>query len=151
MTGRPIEILLVEDSPSDAQSTAEALREAKLRNKLSTIENGVHALQFLRRQGQYANAPRPDIILLDLNLPGKDGREVLAEIKADKTLASIPVVVLTTSTGEQDMLRAQELQVNSYINKPVEFMQFLDVLRKVSSSYRFVVTLPPFPDSGDTD
>ena len=98
MTGRPIEILLVEDSPSDAELTVEALREAKIRNNLSIVEDGVQAMQFLRRQGQYANAPRPDLILLDLNLPRKDGREVLAEIKADKRLATIPVVVLTAST-----------------------------------------------------
>jgi chemotaxis family two-component system response regulator Rcp1 len=150
MTGRPIEILLVEDSPSDTELTVEALYDAKMRNNLSTVEDGVQAMQFLRRQGQYANAPRPDLILLDLNLPRKDGREVLAEIKADEKLATIPVVVLTCSTSEQDVLRAQELQANSYITKPVEFMRFLYVVREVESFYLFVMTLPPVPLSGDT-
>ena len=150
MTGRPIEILLVEDSPSDAELTVEALRDAKIRNNLSVVDDGVQAMQFLRRQGQYANAPRPDLILLDLNLPRKDGREVLAEIKADNKLATIPVVVLTISTSEQDYLRAQELQADSYITKPVEFMKFLEVVREVKSFYLFVMTLPPVPTSGDT-
>ena len=150
MTERPIEILLVEDSPSDAELTVEALRDAKIRNNLSVVEDGVQAMQFLRRQGQFTNAPRPDLILLDLNLPRKDGRQVLAEIKADQKLATIPVVVLTCSTSEQDMLRAQELQADSYITKPVEFMRFLDVVREVASFYLFVVTLPPVPVSGDT-
>lgn len=149
MTERPIEILLVEDSPSDAELTIEALREAKIRNNLSIAEDGVEAMQFLRRQGQYANALRPDLILLDLNLPRKDGREVLAELKADRTLATIPVVVMTLSTSEQDVLRAQELQADSYITKPVEFMRFLEVVREVESFHLFVVTLPPVPVSGD--
>jgi two-component system, chemotaxis family, response regulator Rcp1 len=150
MTGRPVEILLVEDSPSDTELTVEALREAKMRNNLSTVEDGVQAMQFLRRQDQYANAPRPDLILLDLNLPRKDGREVLAEIKADKDLATIPVVVMTNSAAEQDVLRAQKLQVNSYITKPVEFARFLDVVRSVESFYIFVFTLPPVPLPGET-
>jgi CheY-like chemotaxis protein len=150
MTGRPIEVLLVEDSPSDAELTVEALREAKIRNNLSVVDDGIQAMQFLRRQDQYANAPRPDLILLDLNLPCKDGREVLAEIKADENLATIPVVVLTTSTSEQDVLRAQELQADSYITKPVEFMRFLEVVREVESFYLFVVTLPPVLQPGDT-
>ena len=121
MTGRPIEVLLVEDSPSDSELTVEALRDAKIRNNVSVVEDGIQAMQFLRGQGQYANAPRPDLILLDLNLPRKDGREVLAEIKADEKLASIPVVVLTASNSEQDLLRAQAFQAHSYITKPVEF------------------------------
>ncbi|MGO8925831.1 MAG: response regulator [Limisphaerales bacterium] len=150
MTTRPIEMLLVEDSPSDTELTVEALRDAKIRNNLSIVEDGVQAMQFLRRQGQYANAPCPDLILLDLNLPCKDGREVLAEIKADETLATIPVVVLTSSPFEQDMLRAQELQADSYVTKPVEFMKFLDVVREVESFYLFVVTLPPVSQPGDT-
>jgi CheY-like chemotaxis protein len=129
--------------------TVEALREAKIRNNLSVVEDGVQAMQFLRCEGQYVNAPRPDLILLDLNLPRKDGREVLAEIKADEKLATIPVVVLTASTSERDVLRAQELQANSYITKPVEFMRFLDVIREVESFYLFVVTLQPVPVSGD--
>lgn len=150
MIGQPIEILLVEDSPSDTELTVEALREAKIRNSLSIVEDGVQAMQFLRRQGQYANAARPDLILLDLNLPRKDGREVLAEIKADQTLAAIPVVVLTCSTSERDLLRAQELQADSYITKPVELMRFLEVVREVESFYLFVVALPPIPQPGDT-
>jgi two-component system, chemotaxis family, response regulator Rcp1 len=150
MTARPIEVLMVEDSPSDAELTVEALRYAKIRNNLSVVDDGVRAMQFLRRQGQYENAPRPDLILLDLNLPCKDGQEVLAEIKADEKLATIPVVVLTASTTERDVLRAQELQADSYITKPVEFMRFLEVVREVESFYLFVVTLPPVPVSGDT-
>ena len=148
MTGRPIEVLLVEDSPSDAELTLEALRDAKVRNNLSVVDDGVQAMQFLRRQGQYTDAPRPDLILLDLNLPRKDGREVLAEIKADAKLAGITVVVLTTSTSEQDLLRAQTLKADSYITKPVEFLRFLDVVREVESFHLFVVTLPPLPLSG---
>ena len=150
MIGRPIEILLVEDSPSDTELTVEALRDAKLRNNLRTVEDGVQAMQFLRREGQYENAPRPDIILLDLNLPRKDGREVLAEIKADKMLAIIPLVVMTASTAEADLLRAQQLKANSYITKPVEFVNFLEVVRGVEDFYLFVVTLPRVSPPGDT-
>jgi two-component system, chemotaxis family, response regulator Rcp1 len=150
MIGRPIEVLLVEDSPSDMELTVEALRDAKMANNLSVVEDGVQAMQFLRRQGQYANAPRPDLILLDLNLPRKDGREVLAEIKADKNLATIRVVVLTCSTVERDVLRAGELQADSYITKPVEFMQFLDVVRQAETFHLLIVTLPTVPLSGAT-
>jgi chemotaxis family two-component system response regulator Rcp1 len=141
--GRPIEILLVEDSPSDTELTLEALREAKMRNHLSSVEDGVQALEFLRRQGKFAQAPRPDLIMLDLNLPRKDGREVLAEIKADLSLQAIPVVVLTTSRAEQDVLRAYNLHANCYITKPVDFEQFLEVIRSIESFWLFVVTLPP--------
>ena len=140
---RPIEILLVEDSPSDAEFTAEALKEAKVRNHLSLVEDGVQAMEFLRRQGQYAQAPRPDLIMLDLNLPRKDGREVLAELKADANLKMIPVVVLTTSRAEEDVLRAYQLHANCYITKPVDFKQFLDVVRCIESFWLYVVTLPP--------
>ena len=140
---RPIEILLVEDSPSDAEFTVEALKEAKVRNHLSLVEDGVQAMEFLRRQGKYAQAPRPDLIMLDLNLPRKDGREVLAEMKADNNLKMIPVVVLTTSRAEQDVLRAYELHANCYITKPVDFQQFLNVVRSIESFWLFVVTLPP--------
>ncbi len=140
--GRPIEILLVEDSPSDTDLTIEALDEAKVRNHLSVVEDGVEALEFLRRQGKYANAPRPDLIMLDLNLPRKDGREVLAEIKADDQLRVIPVVVLTTSRAEQDVLRAYQLNANCYITKPVDFEQFLNVVRSIESYWLLVVTLP---------
>jgi CheY-like chemotaxis protein len=140
---RPIEILLVEDSPSDAEFTIEALKEAKVRNHLSLVEDGVQAMNFLRRQGSYAGAPRPDLIMLDLNLPRKDGREVLAELKADNNLQTIPVVVLTTSRAEQDVLRAYQLHANCYITKPVDFQQFLNVVRSIESFWLFVVTLPP--------
>ena len=140
---RPIEILLVEDSPSDTDLTVEALRDFKVRNHVSIVEDGVLAMQFLRRQGPYAQAPRPDLIMLDLNLPRKDGREVLAEIKADEHLKSIPVVVLTTSRADQDILRAYELSANCYINKPVDFNQFLEVVRSIESFWLYIVTLPP--------
>jgi CheY-like chemotaxis protein len=140
---RPIEILLVEDSPSDAEFTVEALKEAKVRNHLSIVEDGVLAMEFLRRQGRFADAPRPDLIMLDLNLPRKDGREVLAELKADESLRTIPVVVLTTSRAEQDVVRAYQLHANCYITKPVDFQQFLEVVRSIESFWLFVVTLPP--------
>ncbi len=146
--GRAIEILLVEDSPSDAELTIEALRDAKVRNRLSTVEDGVQAMQFLRRQGQYAHAPVPDLILLDLNLPRKDGREVLAELKADEDLKLIPVVVLTTSRAEQDVLRAYRSHANCYITKPVDFKLFLEVVRCIESFWLFVVTLPPKTTNG---
>ncbi len=140
---RPVEILLVEDSPSDSELTLEALKAAKVRNHLSTVEDGVKALQFLRRQGSYARAPRPDLIMLDFNLPRKDGREVLAEIKADPNLKTIPVVVLTTSQAEQDIVRAYQLNVNCYVTKPVDFQQFADVVRTIENFWLVVVTLPP--------
>ena len=146
--GRPIEILLVEDSPSDTELTVEALKDFKVRNHVSIVEDGVQAMQFLRRQGPYAQAPRPDMIMLDLNLPRKDGREVLAEIKGDDNLKTIPIVVLTTSRAEQDILRAYQLNANCYINKPVDFSQFLEVVRSIESFWLFVVTLPPAPKTG---
>jgi two-component system, chemotaxis family, response regulator Rcp1 len=146
--GRPIEILLVEDSPSDTELTLEALKDFKVRNHVSMVEDGVQALQFLHRQGPYAQAPRPDLIMLDLNLPRKDGREVLGEIKADDSLKTIPIVVLTTSRAEQDILRAYQLNANCYITKPVDFNQFLDVVRSIESFWLFVVTLPPTPGAG---
>jgi CheY-like chemotaxis protein len=139
----PVEILLVEDSPSDTELTVEALKGAKVRNHLSIVEDGVQAMEFLRRQGPYAQAPRPDLIMLDLNLPRKDGREVLAELKADVNLKTIPVVVLTTSSAEQDVLRAYQLHANCYITKPVNFDRFLEVIRSIDSFWLFVVTLPP--------
>jgi CheY-like chemotaxis protein len=140
---RPVEILLVEDSPSDSELTLEALKEAKVRNHLSIVEDGVQAIEFLRRQGNYTQAPRPDLIMLDLNLPRKDGREVLAEIKSDANLKTIPVVVLTTSRAEQDVLRAYEHHANCYINKPVDFEQFLGVVRTIETFWLMLVTLPP--------
>lgn len=140
---REIQLLLVEDSPSDSELTVEALREARLRNHLSVVEDGVEAMAFLRRQGKYATAPRPDLILLDLNLPRKDGREVLGEIKADPHLRAIPVVVLTTSRAEPDVLRSYHLHANCYITKPVDFEQFIQVVQSIEAFWLSIVSLPP--------
>jgi two-component system, chemotaxis family, response regulator Rcp1 len=140
---RPIEVLLVEDSPSDTELAIEALKLAKMRNRLSTVEDGVQAMQFLRRQGPYADAPRPDLILLDLGLPRKDGREVLAEIRADENLRTIPVAVLTASATERDILISRQLNANCYITKPVDFEQFLEVVRSIESFWLMVMFLPP--------
>jgi two-component system response regulator len=138
----PIVILMVEDSPSDALLAREALAQAKLRNSLHVVEDGVEALAFLRHEGQYANVPSPHLILLDLNLPKKDGREVLAEIKADVSLRMIPVVVLTTSSAEEDILKAYELYANCYIVKPVDFVQFIEVVQSIEHFWFTVVALP---------
>jgi two-component system, chemotaxis family, response regulator Rcp1 len=140
--GRPIEILLVEDNPGDVRLTIEALKEGKVRNRLSVARDGVEALAFLRREGVHANAPRPDLILLDLNLPRRDGREVLAEIKDDARLRRIPVVVLTTSKAEEDILRTYDLHANCYINKPVDLDQFISVVRSIDDFWLSVVRLP---------
>ena len=139
---RPIEILLVEDSPSDTELTIEALQEGKICNHLSIVEDGVQAMDFLRRKGSYAEAPRPDLILLDLNLPRKDGREVLAEMKTDPNLRTIPVIVLTTSKADEDVLRAYSLHANCYIIKPVDFRQFLEMIKFIESFWLSVVKLP---------
>lgn len=138
----PIEILMVEDSPGDARLTTEALKEAKVLNHISVVEDGVEAMAFLRREGKHAEAPRPDLILLDLNLPKKDGREVLAEIKVDPTLADIPVVVLTTSQAEQDILKSYQLHANCYVTKPVDLNQFMSVIKSVESFWLTVARLP---------
>ena len=138
----PIEILLVEDSPADVRLTVEALRDAKVRNHLHVAADGVEALDFLRREGAHVNAPRPDLILLDLNLPRKDGREVLEEVKADPTLRRIPVVVLTTSEAEQDILRSYDLHANCYIRKPVDLDQFITVVRSIEDFWLTIVKLP---------
>jgi two-component system, chemotaxis family, response regulator Rcp1 len=140
---KPLDILMVEDSPSDALITREALDYAKLLHHLSVVEDGVRALAFLRREGPYAQAPRPDLILLDLNLPRKDGREVLMEIKADAQLRTIPVVVLTTSRAEEDIFRAYGLHANCYIAKPVDFVHFAEVVRAIEHFWFTIVTLPP--------
>lgn len=140
--GRPIEILLVEDNPGDVRLTREALRDGKVRNVLHVAEDGVEAMAFLRREGNYADAPRPDVILLDLNLPRKDGREVLAEIKADETLRRIPIVVMTTSSAEQDILRTYDLHANCYITKPVDLDQFIEVVRSIQEFWLTIVKLP---------
>ncbi len=139
---RPIEILLVEDSPADVLITREAFEEAKLLNTLHVVEDGVQALEFLRRQGSYADAPRPDLILLDLNLPRKNGREVLAEIKADPQLKSIPVVILTTSSLDEDVLNAYDLHANCYVIKPVGFDNFFKAVQSIQDFWFSVVTLP---------
>lgn len=140
--GRPVEILLVEDNPGDVRLTIEALKEGKVRNHLSVVNDGAEAIAFLRRQGKYAGAVRPDIILLDLNLPKKSGREVLADIKADDELRRIPVVVLTTSSAEEDVLRSYDLHVNCFITKPVDMEQFIEVVKAIDTFWFSVVTLP---------
>ena len=140
---RPVNILLVEDNPGDVRLTQEGLKEGKVLNNLSVVADGVEALAFLRRQGQYADAIRPDMILLDLNLPRKDGREVLEEIKSDPDLKRIPVVVLTTSRAEQDILRSYDLHANCYITKPVDLEQFINVVQAIEEFWVTIVTLPP--------
>jgi len=137
-----IEILMVEDSPSDALLTKEALSQAKVANTLHIVENGVDALSFLHKEGRYADAPTPDLILLDLNLPKKDGREVLEEIKNDDKLKTIPVVVLTTSEAEGDILKSYQLHANCYITKPVDFAEFAEVVRRIEAFWFTVVKLP---------
>ena len=138
----PIEILLVEDNPGDERLTREALREGKVYHKLHWVKDGVQAMEFLKQRGQYAKSPRPDIILLDLNLPKKDGREVLEEIKSDGSLRTIPVVVLTTSEAEEDILRSYRLHANAYVTKPVDFDRFIEVVRLIDDFFVTVVKLP---------
>jgi CheY-like chemotaxis protein len=138
----PIEILLVEDNPGDVDLTREALEEAKVSNRLHVMEDGAKALDFLHKRGDYAAAPRPDLILLDLNLPKKDGRQVLAEIKSITELAQIPVVILTTSDADEDILRAYQLHANCYVTKPVNFAQFLKVIKTIEDFWLTVVKLP---------
>lgn len=139
---KAIEILLVEDNAGDARLAREALREARVRNHLSWVSDGVEAVAFLRREGKYAQAPRPDLILLDLNLPRKGGREVLSEIKADDALKRIPVVVLTTSQAEEDIARAYQLSANCYISKPVDLDQFMRVVKNIEDFWLTIVRLP---------
>jgi two-component system, chemotaxis family, response regulator Rcp1 len=140
---RPIEILLVEDNPGDVDLAIMALQEGKVNNNLSVASDGIEALAFLRREGPYAEATRPDIILLDLNLPRKDGRAVLEEIKADLDLRRIPVVVLTTSEEREDIIGSYSNYVNSYINKPVDLEQFLTIVKSIENFWFTIVTLPP--------
>ncbi|MGD8572353.1 MAG: response regulator [Gammaproteobacteria bacterium] len=137
-----IEILLVEDNPADVRLTREALKEAKVRNQLHVMEDGVKAMQFLKREGEYADAPRPDLILLDLNLPKKDGREVLEEIKRDNSLKRIPVVVLTTSQAEEDIVKTYNLHANCYVTKPVDLDQFITIVRSIEDFWLTIVKLP---------
>jgi chemotaxis family two-component system response regulator Rcp1 len=141
-TNGSAKILLVEDNPGDVRLTREALKEGKILNELSVVEDGVEALAFLRREGRYAEAARPDLILLDLNLPKKDGREVLEEIKGDGTLKKIPVVVLTTSAAERDILKAYDLHANCYITKPVDLEQFMRVVQLIEDFWLTIVKLP---------
>ncbi len=141
--GRAAEILLVEDNPGDARLTVEALRDAKVLNRLTVVRDGEEAMAYLHRQGRHSNAVRPDLVLLDLNLPKKDGREVLAEMKADEGLRRIPVVILTTSSAEQDILRSYDLHANSYITKPVALDEFMQVVRTIEDFWLAVVKLPP--------
>lgn len=136
------EILLVEDNPGDVRLTLEASKENKMFNNISIVNDGVKALAFLRREGDYSNAPRPDIILLDLNLPKKDGREVLAEIKADDNLKNIPTIILTTSQSDEDILKAYGLNANCYITKPVDFEQFIRVVKSIEDYWLTIVKLP---------
>jgi len=137
-----IQVLLIEDDPGDVLITREAFAENKVRNHLSVVTDGVKALQFLRQEGDYAGAPRPDLILLDLNLPKMDGHEVLAAIKSDTDLQRIPVVVLTTSDAEEDVLRSYDLHANAYVTKPVDFERFLGVVRQIDDFFVTVVKLP---------
>ena len=143
MNNEAIKILLVEDNPGDVRLTLEAFKEGKVSNEINVVNDGIEALAFLRQEGQYANAPRPDVILLDLNLPKKDGYEVLAEIKQDPDLKRIPVVILTTSQAEQDILKTYNLHANCYITKPVDLEQFITVVRSIEIFWLNVVKLPP--------
>jgi len=142
MMARLIEVLLVEDDPGDVLMTQEAFADNKVKNNLTVVSDGVEALAYLRRAGTWANAPRPDLILLDLNLPRKDGREVLAEIKADPDLRVIPVVVLTTSGAHDDVVGSYRLHANAYVTKPVDFEQFITVVRQIDDFFIGVVQLP---------
>jgi chemotaxis family two-component system response regulator Rcp1 len=142
MTGRPIEILLVEDNAGDVRLTREALRDAHVRNNLAVARDGAEALAMLRKEPLYGEAPRPDLVLLDLNLPKLNGRQVLAEMKSDPDLLRIPVVILTTSKAEEDVLRSYDLHANAYITKPVDFDQFMKVVRSIDEFWLTVVTLP---------
>ncbi|MEH2368563.1 response regulator [Nostoc sp.] len=139
----PIEVLLVEDNPGDVQLTRIALEDSQISIHLNVVEDGVEAMAFLRKQGKYANLANPDIILLDFNLPKKDGREVLAEIKGDENLKRIPVVVLTTSQAEEDILKAYNLFANCYITKPVDFDQFVKIVQSIENFWFAIVKLPP--------
>jgi two-component system, chemotaxis family, response regulator Rcp1 len=140
---RPIEVLLVEDNPGDVRLTREALKEGKVRNNLYVVSDGTEALSFLRREGDHAGAVRPDLILLDLNLPRMDGRQVLEEIKGDPELRMIPVVILTSSQAEQDILKAYDLHANCYVTKPVDLDQFITVVQSIESFWFTIVKLPP--------
>lgn len=140
---KPVEILLADDSPGDARLTKEALKEGKLLHNLSVVEDGIEIMAFLRREGKYSDSPRPDLILLDLNMPKKDGREVLAEIKSDEQFKRIPVVILTISEAEEDVLKSYDLHANCYVTKPVDFNQFMKIVRSIEKFWLTIVKLPP--------
>jgi CheY-like chemotaxis protein len=140
--GRPVRILLVEDSPSDVAMTRAALRDGRIANNLSVVSDGEAAMAYLHRQGEYSHAERPDLVLLDLNLPKKDGREVLAEVKEDQDLKTIPIIVLTTSAAEIDVLRSYQLHANSYVTKPVGLDAFLESVRSIEDFWLTLVRLP---------
>jgi CheY-like chemotaxis protein len=141
--GKVIDILLVEDTPSDVRLVQEAMKEAKIQNKLYVVNDGVEAMAFLRKEGRYRNVPRPDLILLDLNMPRKDGREVLKEVKTDDYLKSIPVAILTVSKAEEDILKSYNLHANCYITKPVGLDEFIKVVKVIEEFWLTVVKLPP--------
>lgn len=140
---RPIEILLVEDDPGDVLMTREAFEDYKIANRLSVVTNGEDAIAYLHRQGRFTDAPTPDLVLLDLNLPRRNGREVLADIKGDPSLRRIPVVILTTSDAEEDVIAAYDLHANAYVRKPVDFEQFVAAVRAIDDFFITVVRLPP--------
>ncbi len=142
-TSKTIDILLVEDNPGDARLAMEAMKDSKIRNTVYVVGDGVEAMEFLHNQGKYANSPRPDLILLDLNLPRKSGREVLAEVKSEPGLKRIPVVVLTVSRDEEDILKAYNLHANCYISKPLDFNQFMKITRSIEDFWLSIVKLPP--------
>jgi CheY-like chemotaxis protein len=142
---RVINVLLVEDDPGDVLMTREAFEEY-LNNRLDVVSDGSEALSYLRREGEYADAPRPDLILLDLNLPRRDGREVLAEVKADADLRTIPVIVLTTSQADEDVLKSYQLHANAYVTKPVDFDGFIEAIRQIDHFFVSVVQLPAVDD-----
>lgn len=143
--GKPVEILLIEDNPGDIRLTIEALKEGKVTNNMQLAKDGEEAMDLLHRRGRFANAIRPDIIFLDLNLPKKDGREVLAEIKTDETLRSIPVVVLTMSKAEEDILKTYQQHANCYIAKPIDMEQFITTMKQIEGFWLTIVKLPPRP------
>ena len=143
INGNPVKILLVEDNPGDIRLTKEALREGKVNNEMFIVTDGLEALAFLNQKGQYANAPRPDVILLDLNLPLMNGAEVLANIKADPRLKRIPVIVLTTSDDERDILKSYDLHANAYVTKPVDLEHFIEIIGQIEGFWLIIVKLPP--------
>ncbi len=144
----PIKILLVEDNPGDARLAEETFKESKIKNNLYHVEDGVEAMEFLNRRGRYAEAPLPDLILLDLNLPRKDGREVLAEIKEDPKLRVIPVVVMTTSEAERDLIKTYDLHANAYVVKPIDLDRFIEVVQAIENFWFTIVKLPPKVEVG---